>query len=82
MSSISGRVCYVCSYDEAVIYFDIVPDSIGIDPVTLEGLHEIPAELRGLTYCAGCGSIYTDEHTPSQELTSRMREVMNGKWPN
>lgn len=81
MSSIAGRVCIVCKCDEAVIGFDYVPDRIGIDPVTREWLHVIPDELRGQTYCTGCGSIYTKGHVHSRELTLKIREVMDGEWP-
>lgn len=81
MSSIYGRICEGCSRDEAVISFDVVPEAIGMNPVTLEVLHEIPEELRGHTYCTGCGALHTEGHILSPDLTRKMHEVMDGRWP-
>lgn len=51
-----------------------------MNPVTLEVIHEIPEELRGHTYCTGCGALHTEGHILSPDLTRKMREVMGGRW--
>lgn len=71
----------ICSFDESVIGFAFMPDAIGWDAVAQRPMRTIPVELRGCTYCTGCGAIYSRDGDYERGATQRMHGLMDGRWP-
>jgi len=72
-SSVLGRACEACTFDESVTSYDVIPDAQGWSAETGEFIASFPGYLRGLDYCTNCNAVYgTDGHV-DREVTAVFR---------
>jgi hypothetical protein len=58
-SSVCGRICQICTFDESVTWFEDVGDFV-VDP--------LPADFTPAEVCGTCGAVYgpDGEHDPER----------------
>ncbi|MFE4198457.1 hypothetical protein ACFRJ9_21640 [Paenarthrobacter sp. NPDC056912] len=72
-SSVCGRACEACTFDESVTSYDAIPDAQGWRPETGEVVASFPGYLRGLDYCTNCYAVYGANGHMDRELTAVFR---------
>jgi hypothetical protein len=72
-SSVLGRACENCSFDESVISYDSVPNAQGWRAESGEFMASFPGYLRGLEYCTNCNAVYGANGFMDREMTTVFR---------
>lgn len=72
-SSVVGRACENCTFDESVTSYDAIPDAQGWRSETGEFVASFPGYLRGLECCTNCNAVYGANGHMDRELTAVFR---------